>query len=160
MSDVNVSSLLRTQHCLPKLKGGTREEVVEELIRTFVASGALAEDAAPTLYGEVLAREDEGTTGIGKGVAMPHARGTETVPSSMVAVGLHEEGIDFDATDGAPVHIVFLIASTDSQEYLQVARQIARVARDDVEMRALRRQTTKKAIVSFLKESWSQPAAS
>jgi PTS system fructose-specific IIC component len=147
------------KHCVASLQGQTKEDVISELIECFVSSGAVTRKRAPELLGEILAREEEGTTGIGKGVAMPHARASRVVKETLIAVGLHEAGVDFDATDGAPVHVVFLIASADPDEYLNVARRIARVARDDVEMRALRRQTTPKRVHGFLEEAWKGPGA-
>ena len=155
MSAIEISQHCRAEHCLPKLQGESKEDVISEIIDTFVASGALSEDAAAELFGAVLAREEAGTTGIGKGVAMPHARASDVVEDTLIGVGLHLDGVDFDATDGAPVHMIFLIASSDPDEYLRVAGRIARVARDDVEMKALQRQTTAKAVHKFLEESWS-----
>ncbi len=145
------------KHCLPKLTGETKDEVISELIQSFVASGAISEQNALDLCVEVLAREEEATTGIGKGVAMPHARTSKVVKETMIAVGVHREGVDFDALDGAPVHVVFLIAASDPQEYLRVAGRIAKVGRDDVEMKALPAQKTPKAMCSFLEESWGSP---
>jgi PTS system fructose-specific IIC component len=150
----------RAEHCLPSLEGETKQEVISELIELLVASGAVDESKAPELFGEILAREEEATTGIGKGIAMPHARGTDVVSETLIAVGLHKGGIEFDSTDGAPVHVVFLIAAADPQEYLPVAARIARIARDDVEMKALQRQTTPLRIHRFLNESWSSCGAS
>ena len=154
MPATEISQHCHEKHCLPKLKGETKEDVISELIATFVKSGAIDEKAAPDLFGEILAREEEGTTGIGKGVAMPHARNSAVVDETLIAVGLHHDGVDFEATDGAPVYVVFLIAAADPDEYLKVAGRIARVARDDIEMRALRRQTTARRIRQFLDESW------
>ena len=146
------------KHCVPRLKGQTKEEVISELIDLLVGSGALEDEMAPDLFGEIIAREEEGTTGIGKGVAMPHARNSQVVDETLIAVGLHHDGVDFDSLDGGLVHLVFLIASADPDEYLKVARRVARVARDDIEMRALRRQTTAKRIHRFLEEAWGGPA--
>ena len=56
--------------------------------------------------------------------------------------------------------LLFLIAAADPQEYLPVAARIAQIARDDVEMKALQRQTTPKKIHAFLAESWSSCGAS
>jgi PTS system fructose-specific IIC component len=159
MPATGISQHCNEKHCMPKLKGETKEEVISELIDAFVRSGAISEADAEVLFGEILAREEEGTTGIGKGVAMPHARGSRIVDETLIAVGLHEEGIDFESTDGAPVHVVFMIASSDPDEYLRVAGRIARVARDDIEMRALQRQTTARNIRAFLEESWAEPDA-
>ncbi|MDF1702430.1 MAG: PTS sugar transporter subunit IIA, partial [Planctomycetota bacterium] len=109
MSATEISQHCRAEHCLPALTGETKQEVISELIESLVASGAIDEEQAPELFGEILAREEEATTGIGKGIAMPHARRSEVVGETQIVVGLHAEGIDFEATDGAPVHVVFLI---------------------------------------------------
>ncbi|MDF1702638.1 MAG: PTS sugar transporter subunit IIA, partial [Planctomycetota bacterium] len=74
--------------------------------------------------------------------------------------GRHAEGLDFEATAGAPGHVVVLIAAADPEEYLPIAARIAQIARDDVEMKALQRQTTAKRIHKFLAESWSSCGAS
>ena len=155
MPAIEITHHCRVEHCVPKLQSETKEDVVSELVDSLVASGAIEEEGAAELIGEILAREEEGTTGIGKGVALPHARASEIVPETLIAVGLHAEGIDWEATDGAPVHVVFMIASADPDEYLGVAGRIARVARDAVEMKALQRQTTARSIHKFLEESWS-----
>lgn len=159
MPATGISQHCNEEHCLPSLDGETKEEVISELIDCFVRSGALDEKAAEQLFGEVLAREDEGTTGIGKGVAMPHARTSRATTETLIAVGLHGRGVDFESTDGAPVSVVFLIAACDPNAYLRVAGRIARVARDDVEMRALRRQATSRDIRGFLEEAWGESGA-
>lgn len=146
------------KHCIPTLTGETKDEVITELIQCFVASGFITEDAAIDLSVEVMAREQEATTGIGKGVAMPHARASEVVEGTQIAVGVHHEGVDFDSLDGAPVHVVFLIAAGDSAEYLQVAGRIAKIGRDEVEMKALPRQLTPEHMASFLEEAWTAEA--
>ena len=155
MPAIEITQHCRVEHCLPKLKGETKEDVISEMVDCFVASGAVQESDSPDLIAEILAREEEGTTGIGKGVAMPHSRASGVMGETLIGVGLHAEGVDFDATDGAPVHVVFMIASSDPDQYLGVAGRIARVARDDVEMKALRRQKTAKSVRKFLEESWS-----
>ena len=152
---LNISERCRHEHCLPSLVGETREEVVSELVGTFVDSSALDSARAPKLLAQILAREEEGTTGIGKGVAMPHARDCADIEETLIAVGIHEEGVDWESTDGAPVHVVFLIVAADPDEYLSVAGRVARVARDDVEMKALCRQTTAKKMEKFLSQSWA-----
>lgn len=144
----------RKEHCLPRLSGETKEEVITELIQCFVASEDLDEAQAVDLGVEIIAREDEATTGIGKGVAMPHARTSEVVDGVRIAVGVHPDGIEFDSLDGEPVYVVFLIAASDPHDYLRVAGRIARIARDSVEMKALRVQTTPTRMARFLSESW------
>ena len=155
MPATRITRFCQDAHCVPALKGDSKQEAISELIETFVDSGTLSEKDAQQLYAEIIGREEEASTGIGKGIAIPHPEkgASGVVSETLIAVGLHAEGIDFDATDGAPVHIVFVIASPDPDEYLQVAARIARVARDDVEMRALRAQKTSNDIRTFLEES-------
>ncbi|MGE0192831.1 MAG: PTS sugar transporter subunit IIA [Planctomycetota bacterium] len=151
----NVIQYCRVEHCVSGLEGATREAVVRELVGRFQASGALDAAAADDVIGRVLAREQEGTTGIGGGVAMPHARACPHVDETLIAVGLAEGGVDWESTDGEPVHVAFLIVSNSPEEYLGVASRVARVARDVVEIRALRRQGTAERIHAFLEETWA-----
>ncbi len=151
----NVIQHCRVEHCIAELDSTSRDDVVRELIARFVASGTLDGDLAQEIIDLVLHREGEGTTGIGGAVAMPHARAHPRIAETMIAVGLSSPGIDWEATDGAPVHVVFLIVSNAPEEYLGVARRIAKVARDAVEIRALRRQSTPERIHAFLEEAWS-----
>ena len=155
MPAIEITQHCRFEHCLPKLASESKEEVITELVEAFVKSGVITEDDSLELIGQVLAREEGATTGIGKGIAMPHARQCNIVDETLIAVGIHQKGVDFDAVDGQPVHIIFLIASPDNDQYLGVAGRIASVARDDVEMKALLRQNTPKSIHKFLEESWS-----
>jgi mannitol/fructose-specific phosphotransferase system IIA component (Ntr-type) len=154
MPATKTPELFRDPHCVPALAGTTKEEVISELIECFVTSGALPSPKAPRLYGEVLDREAQGTTGIGAGIALPHTRSSKVVPDMLVAVGLHGAGVDFEAADGAPVHVVFLLVAPDPALYLPVAGRIARLGRDRVEMKALRAQRSPEAIRTFLEECW------
>jgi PTS system fructose-specific IIC component len=146
--------LFREPHFVPRLAGTRKEEVISELIECFVKSGAIPSKSAPRLYGEVLDRESEASTGIGLGIALPHVRASKVVDEVLVAVGLHDEGVDFGAVDAAAVHVVFLIASPDPGSYGPVAQRIARLGRDRVEMNAFRRQRTPESMRTFLEECW------
>ena len=63
----------------------------------------------------VLKREEEGTTGIGEGIAIPHAK-TDAVSAPGLATMLVPQGVDYDALDGQPVHMIFLIAAPNTEE--------------------------------------------
>ncbi len=75
----------------------------------------------------VMAREQLGSTGIGHGVAIPHGRMPD-LPKPMVAVARHEAGVDFDAIDGKPVHIVvlLLVPDSDDRQHLELLAHLAR----------------------------------
>ena len=88
------------------LESTDKEECFEELIDLLVRSGRLASREAA--LAAVAARESTATTGIGRGCAIPHGK-DPSIPTLTVAIGTSAAGIEFDAVDGAPVHLVILI---------------------------------------------------
>jgi mannitol/fructose-specific phosphotransferase system IIA component (Ntr-type) len=145
---------IRPAHVTLALAATTREDAVRELAALLSASRALPKARAEALATEVLARESEGTTGIGGGVAVPHAK-TTLVDDLVVAVGVSREGIDFAAVDGDPVHVVFLIAAppTAAAEYLALMKWVVSLTRSKYWMKLLRGAPTPEALVEVLDES-------
>ncbi len=103
-----------------------KEECFEELIDLLVRAGRIPDRQAA--LDAVEAREAKGTTGIGQGVAIPHGK-HETVPKLTAALGISEEGLEFDAVDEEPVHVVFLLmARTDDPgPHVRALAEIARL---------------------------------
>ncbi|OPX22076.1 MAG: hypothetical protein B1H04_05560 [Planctomycetales bacterium 4484_123] len=89
-----------------RLESRQKEQVIAELAEPLREHPAM-EDFQKFLA-DVLSREQESTTGIGGGVAIPHAR-TDSVKDFVAAVGLAPEGIDFQAVDGQPVKLIVLM---------------------------------------------------
>jgi nitrogen PTS system EIIA component len=160
VSVAKVTRHVRAAHVLVSLAATTKEDSVHELAALFAASGALPKAKAETLALEVLQREGEGTTGIGGGVAVPHAK-TTLVKEVLVAVGLSAEGIDYASVDGDPVHVVFLIAAPPdaTAEYLSIMRWVVSLTRSKYWMRLLRGCRTPESVVDVLEESSASPRA-
>ena len=154
MDVAKVTRHVRPAHVAAALAAGSKDEAVRELAALFVASGSLPKAKGEALAQEVLAREGEGTTGIGGSVAVPHAK-TTLVKDLLVAVGLSSEGIDFSSVDGDPVHVVFLIAAPPdaTQEYLALMRWVVSLTRSKYWMKLLRGCSTPEAVVEVLEES-------
>ena len=95
----------------PRLKGSSKEAVIDELLQLLVKSGALKDAAAARKA--IFEREESMSTGMQYGIAIPHAR-TDMVGSLVCAIGLHPEGVDFDAIDGQPSQIFVLTLSPRS----------------------------------------------
>ena len=102
-----------------------KDELFEEMVDLLVRAGKIV-DPKPVLEG-IHAREAQMTTGIGKGVAVPHVK-VDDVEGVMACVGTSEEGIEYDAVDGAPVHLVFMVVSAKGTPELNI-RTLASVAR-------------------------------
>ena len=95
---------------IPELASSKRDEVIVELIDALIKAGAAPESDRDALVKKVLEREKRGSTGFGRGVAVPHVK-AEGAGGIHAAVGLSKSGVDFDALDKQPVYTVFLLLS-------------------------------------------------
>jgi PTS system nitrogen regulatory IIA component len=110
------------------LESDTKEGALRELVGML----ALDEKSEGILYKTLRRRENLGSTGIGKGIAIPHCRSL-VVTRLRLAYGRKKGGLDFHAIDGAPVHNLFLIIAPPlevSNQYLPVLGKIAQFAKD------------------------------
>ncbi|MFQ5888869.1 MAG: PTS sugar transporter subunit IIA [Gemmatimonadota bacterium] len=110
------------------LKAQTKDGVLKELVRLF----DLDEKSEGILFKMLKRRENLGSTGIGKGIAIPHCRSL-VVNRLRVAFGRHSAGIDFKAIDKKPVHHIFLIVAPPlevSNQYLPVLGKIAQFGKE------------------------------
>ncbi|HUP53285.1 MAG TPA: PTS sugar transporter subunit IIA [Longimicrobiales bacterium] len=104
----------------------------DDLLRELVGLLGLDEKAEATLLKTLKRRENLGSTGIGKGIAIPHCRSL-VVSRLRLAYGRKVSGVDFNAIDGAPVHNFFLIVAPPlevSNQYLPVLGKIAQFCKD------------------------------
>lgn len=95
-----------------QLEGQTKDEVIEELVELLTESCCV--DDADAILDAVMAREREGSTGLEKGVAIPHAK-SDAVSRLSIVIGISHEGIDFDALDGKRSHLFFLMVAPTSE---------------------------------------------
>ena len=105
---------------VPKLKGTQRDDVITELVDALIEGGAASPRLREELVKAVLERERRGSTGFGRGVAVPHVK-HKSVKSMSAAIGLSERGVEFNALDKQPVYSVFLLLSPEDrpEEHLQ-----------------------------------------
>jgi mannitol/fructose-specific phosphotransferase system IIA component (Ntr-type) len=110
------------------LESDTKDDLLQELVGLL----SLDEKAEATLFKTLKRRENLGSTGIGKGIAIPHCRSL-VVSRLRLAYGRKVAGVDFNAIDGAPVHNFFLIVAPPlevSNQYLPVLGKIAQFCKD------------------------------
>lgn len=110
------------------LSGSSKDDVLQELIALF----RLDERSQTMLFKMLKRRENLGSTGIGRGIAIPHCRSL-VVNRLRVAFGRKTDGIDFKAIDNKPVHYFFLIVAPPleiSNQYLPVLGKIAQFAKE------------------------------
>jgi len=109
-----------------------RDMAIQELLQKLVDSKALAPEKLGPALDALIKREELGSTAIGKGVAVPHAR-LDGIERILIAFGHSKGGIAFHALDGESVHLVFLILAGhgDSEEYVGVMERISRLLRKE-----------------------------
>ncbi len=126
---MNMREALKESCVIADLRGVTKNEVLAELASSLKEAGLISkvEEAVDV----ILERERLGSTGIGDGIAIPHGkmRGIDRI---LCAFGRSKEGVDFDAVDGKPVHILFLLLAPEDSAglHIQMLSRISRILRD------------------------------
>jgi len=137
-----------------QLKSTDRDKVIEELIQSLAACNKTQGADAKMLIKAVIKRENEASTGIGKGVAVPHVK-HDSITDPVAVVGCSQEGIDFSSLDKQPVYSVFLLLSPASNpdKHLQAMETIFKNLQKDDFRRFLRQSQTCEAIVEAIKDA-------
>ncbi|MCE5186995.1 MAG: PTS sugar transporter subunit IIA [Planctomycetaceae bacterium] len=137
-----------------QLKSTDRDKVIEELIHSLAKCRKIQESDTKMLAKAVIKRENEASTGIGKGVAVPHVK-HESIKNPVAVVGCSQEGIDFSSLDKQPVYSVFLLLSPTSNpdKHLQAMETIFKNLQKDDFRRFLRQAQSKEAIIDAIKDA-------
>ncbi|MGG4340250.1 PTS fructose transporter subunit IIABC [Paenibacillus lautus] len=107
---MKITDLMIQETMIMDLKAVTKEAAIDELIASLAASGRIND---PVLFKEmILKREAESSTGIGGGIAMPHAK-TKAVNEPTVVFAKSSQGVDFEALDGEAAYVFFMIAAPE-----------------------------------------------
>ena len=114
---MNLANLLSRNLVKIPLESTDSEEAIAELVELLVRAGKIRDRQG--LLDELYMREGKGSTGIGGGVAIPHARHSE-VETVALAVGVRPEGIEYDSVDGEPVRLIFLLVAAPNKPGLNV----------------------------------------
>jgi len=148
---MKITKFLAPEAIIPSLRNTDKESVVKEMAETLAKAG-LVKNAAHVVE-VLLEREKLGSTGIGQNIAVPHAKSEETKILAL-GVGISEKGVDFEALDGDPVNIIFMvIAPIDATGlHLKVLARIARLLKDKVFRNSLRSCKTAEKIYETIKE--------
>jgi fructose-specific phosphotransferase system IIA component len=125
-STFNFMKYLSQNTMIVPLESNDKKGVINELISILQKAGKITQ--CKEVYDEVIEREDSMSTGLGDGVAFPHAR-TDDVNNITVAMGVSPQGIEFNSIDKKPVYIVALILSPkkDSTPHLQFLSEMSKV---------------------------------
>lgn len=146
---MKIADLLAKESIDLQAKVGSKAEALEHLVALMAKSGKLADEAEYKRC--VLAREEEGSTGIGEGIAIPHAK-TNAVKAPGLAAMIVAEGVDFASLDDQPAKLFFLIAAPDTEDnvHLDVLSRLSTLLMDEEFTTALYAAKSPKDFLSII----------
>jgi mannitol/fructose-specific phosphotransferase system IIA component (Ntr-type) len=151
---MKLSDIVVDDACIAQLDATTRDEAIKELVQSLADAGAITKKSVDEVTKAVIKREEGATTGIGKGIALPHVK-LPAIKKPIAAIGLAPEGIDFNSLDAKPVFSVILLLSSSEQpeEHLQAMEAIFRHVQRDIFRKFLSQAETQEAIVDLVNEA-------
>ena len=134
---VPLSRLLKEENVVLRIRSGTKEEVLRQLVQPLLRSKFI--DREKPFVDRLLDRERIVSTAVGKGVAIPHLRKPEENPGGgpVLVVGICREGTNFEAPDGEKTHLFFLLSTDSEVVHLRVLAKVNRIARRKEVMKGL-----------------------
>lgn len=148
---MKISEFISENEIIIGLKATEKQAALDELLQLLEKNGLLQE--RKHVLETLIEREKLGSTGIGQGIAVPHAK-TDQVKNVVCALGISEKGVNFDALDGEPVFIIFLVLAPSGATgiHLKVLAKIARLLKDKVFRNYLRMSKTPQEAYQIIKE--------
>jgi mannitol/fructose-specific phosphotransferase system IIA component (Ntr-type) len=151
---IKLADFVVPEAIISDLRARAKEEAVREMVDALHAEGCVGEADREDVIQAVLRREKLGSTGFVAGAAMPEAR-HPAVARIVGTIALSHGGVEFDAMDGGPVHILFLVVSPPNRpgDFLRAEEMISRLLLNDDFRDRLRRAGTRGEVVGLLAEA-------
>lgn len=124
-----IRDLLHDECIIEELRATGKQDVLREFARLLKAAGRISDEEE--LVRVLMERETLGSTGVGDGVAIPHAR-ARAIPEMLVAFGRSSRGVEYQALDGKPVNLFFLLVTPDALpgDHLKTLARISRILKN------------------------------
>lgn len=128
----------------------TRDDALRTMIDALFDAGKLHD--RESFYAAILDREKIVSTGIGMGVAIPHAK-LHTYDDFFISIGILSKGVDWNALDSSPVRLIFMIGGPDDKqtEYLQILSSLTLAIKDEERRKKVLTLNSKEAIIQLFK---------
>jgi len=154
---MDLGDLIKPEGVLPLLKAKSKKHVLQELSAAAADLTGLPER---DIFDTLLQRERLGSTGVGQGIAIPHGK-LEELPQIVGLFASLDQPIEFEAVDGEPVDLVFLLLAPESAgaDHLKALARISRFLRAPSAVEALRSAQTTESVYAILTELEKEDAA-
>ena len=143
-----------TDSIVSDLQASDRDGALRELVTSLAGAGAIDRESVDEIVAALIKREQNGSTGFGKGVAVPHVKHA-AVQKMVGTIGRSSAGLDFAALDHQPVYSIVLLLSPENQpqQHLQAMNIVFSNLQKDMFRRFLRQSDTQQGIVELLDEA-------
>jgi PTS system nitrogen regulatory IIA component len=133
------------------LEASGKRQALEELVGPLNRIGKVSD--GKKVLEVLLEREELGSTGIGQGIAIPHGK-SDAVKELAASFGISRQGIPFDALDGEPVHILFLLVAPEGSAgiHLKALARISGLLKDKYFLKSLRSAQSKDEVIRIIQE--------
>ena len=148
------ADFVSTETIRADLAAEDKESVIAEMVGSMVETGHIAAEDVDSILKAIMKREELGSTGIGRGIAVPHTK-HPSVDRLVGTVGISTEGVDFNSLDGERVQLLFLLISPPDRpgDHLRALENISRQLRDETFCKFLKQSKTAEAIQQLLEEA-------
>lgn len=149
---MRLSDIVCNAAVIPEMEASERDEVIVELVTALAKAGKIDQVKCKAIANAVIKREKDASTGIGKGVAVPHVKHKD-IKDVVVAIGGKSDGIDFSSLDKQPVYSVILLLSpaADPDKHLQAMENIFKNLQKEDFRSFLRQARTEQAVIETVK---------
>lgn len=151
---MKLAEIIHAPSIVADLEATDRNGAIREIVQSLADHGAIEAADVEEVAKSAINRERQGSTGFGKGVAVPHVK-HDRIKQMVATIGRSSRGVDFAALDRAPVYTVFLLLSPASapENHLAAMEKIFRYLQRENFRRFLRQADTREAIVDLIKEA-------
>jgi len=151
---MKLSDFMVCEAFVPELKSADRRGVIRELVSALAEAGKLDAALVEEITRKIIEREEQGSTGIGKGIAVPHVK-HEAIREIVGTVGCSKAGVDFASLDKAPVYSLMLLLSppNNPDKHLEAMECLFAHLQRDKFRKFLRQVETKEDIMELLEEA-------
>ena len=146
---MKMTDIMRKELMILPAQATTKEDILDEMVNKLVETGAV--DDYNVFRQAITAREESASTGIGEGIAMPHAKNV-AVKETSVVFAKQPAGIDFDSLDGQPARLFFMIAAKDdaNETHLSILANLSKLLMNDDFNKALEAANTPESVTAVI----------
>ncbi len=151
---MKLADIFTRETIVPELKAATKKDAIEEMVSTLVKAKLVSQAQSGDLLAALVRREEIGSTGIGRGVGVPHVK--HPCASRIIGVfARSSKGIEFNALDGGPVYIVFMLVSPPDcvEPHLKTLKKVSALTSDNDFRRFLINAKDCSELVELMKEA-------